>query len=165
MEGLPAADGVKSMMSKEQAEEAENRYEVITGGISAEQKELEERAEAAQKRYDRAEEERKLLLEKYRLTQEECGGVCYDRKEETHQEVLLEDREGKIGRKKELIHGEEIRCALLKQEKERKLAEMKERCGKEEPVAKGDIRTMDFTEAIRQLEYEKGEAEIGRAHV
>ncbi len=159
VEGLPAADGVKSMMSKEQAEEAENRYEVITGGISAEQKELEERAEAAQKRYDRAEEERKLLLEKYRLTQEECGGVCYDRKEETHQEVLLEDREGKIGRKKELIHGEEIRCALLKQEKERKLAEMKERCGKEEPVAKGDIRTMDFTEAIRQLEYEKGEAD------
>lgn len=158
-EGAFAADGMESVLSEEQAVEAENRYEVITGGISAEQKELEERAEAARKRYDRAEGEWKLLLEKYRLTQEECAGVHYDRKEETHQEVLLEDREGKIGRKKELIHGEEIRCALLKQEKESKIAEMKERCGKEEPVAKGDIRTMDFSEAIRQLEYEKGEAD------
>lgn len=149
----------RDVMSSEQAKEAENRYEVITSGISAEQKELEARMEAAEKRYDRALSEWELLKEKYRLVQEDCDGVRYDRKEEAHQEILLEDQERKIGKKKELIHEEEIQCALFGQEKERKVDQMKERCGKEEPIAKEEIQTIDFTEAIKKLEYEKGEAE------
>ncbi len=146
-------------LSSGQAKEAENRYEAITSGISAEQKELEARAEAAEKRYARALEEWKRLKEKYRLTDESCSGIRYDRKEETHQEILLEEQERKLGRKRELIHEEEIRCALLRQEKEGKAAQIKEQCGQEEPVARADIQTIDFTEAIRKLEYEKGEAE------
>ena len=53
----------------------------------------------------------------------------------------------------------EIRCAVLEKERESIVSRMKERCGKEEPVAKADIQTIDFTEAIRKLEYEKGETE------
>ena len=147
------------ILSSAQAKEAENRYEAITSGLSAEQKELETRAEAAEKRYGKAVEEWKRLKEKYRLTQEACSGVRYDRKEETHQEILLEEQDRKLDRKRELIHEEEIRCALLRQERESKAAQIKERCGKEEPIARADIQTIDFTEAIRKLDYEKGEAE------
>ncbi len=146
-------------LSSEQVKEAENRYEAITSGISAEQKELEARAESAGKRYSRALEEWKRLKEKYCIAEDACSGVRYDRKEEMHQEILFEEQERKLDRKRKLIHEEEIRCALLRQEKDSKAAQMKERCGKEEPVAKEDIQTIDFTEAIKKLEYEKGEAE------
>ncbi len=146
-------------MSAEEAKEAEARYEAITAGVSAQQKELEARTEAAEKRYRRALEEWGLLKEKHRLTEADWEGVRYDRKEETHQEIRLEEQERKLRRKKELIHEEEIQCALLGQEKEGKMAQMKERCGKEEPVAKARIRTIDFADAIRKLEYEKENAQ------
>ncbi len=146
-------------LTVEWARQAESRYEVITSGIGAEQKELEERVERAQMRLARAKEELLRLEEKYHLTTEAYGGVSYDRKEETHQEVLLEEQERKLAKKKTLIHEEEIQCALLKQERESKFAELRERCGKEEPVAKADIQTLDFAEAIKTLEYEKSETE------
>lgn len=139
--------------------EAEARYEVITGGISAQQKELEARAEAAGKRYGRALEELNHLKDKYRLTEDAWLGVRYDRKEETHQEVCLEDQERKLRRKDALIHDEEIRYALLKQDRENKFTDLRERCRKEEPMAKENIQTIDFTEAMKKLEYERGEAQ------
>lgn len=160
---LPLAEQEKmesgKLLSAEWAREWENRYEVITSGVSAEQKELEERAETAEKRLARALEELELVKEKYRLAKEEWKEVCYDRKEEAHQEILLEDRERKLDRQRKRMHEAEIRCAVLEKERESIVSRMKERCGKEEPVAKADIQTIDFTEAIRKLEYEKGETE------
>lgn len=142
-----------------QAMEAENRYEVITSGISAERKDLEERVETAEGRYAKALEELENLRIKYRFAQGAWSGICYDRREESHQEGLLESQDKKLEVKKGLIHDQEIQCALLRQERENKYKELKERCGKEEPVAKADIQTIDFTEAIRRLEYEKREIE------
>lgn len=146
-------------LTAEQAKEAESRYEVITSGISAEQKELEVRVETAERRYAKALDELNHLQEKYHLAKDAWSGIHYDKKEEAHQEALLEDQKRKLDKKKKLIHDEEIQCALLKQERESKFAELKERCKKEEPIPKEDISTIDFTEAIKGVEYKKSEAE------
>lgn len=146
-------------LSEKEAKEAENRYEVITGGISAEQRELEERAEKAQRRCAKEQEELRALAEKYRLPEEEWTGIRYDRKEETHQESLLEEQGQKRDRQKGLIRTEEIQCALLGQERQGKLVHMRERCRKEEPLARGEIRTVRYDDVVRKLEYEKNEAE------
>ena len=164
-DGMPDGERTRTgewfgnLLSAEQAKEAESRYDVITSGISSEQKELEERAEKAEKRYGRAVNELQELAEKYGMQPKEWSGVLYHKKEETHQEILLEDQERKIGRKKEQIEREKIQCALLGQEKKGKLAQMKERCQKEEPIAKEEIQTIDFQDAIKKLEYEREEAE------
>lgn len=142
-------------LTQEMVREAEIRYEVITGGIHAQQKELEERVEVAGKRYDRAFEELGHLRDKYQLSEEQWLSVTYDRKEETHQEIHLEDQEKKIHWKGELIRTEEIQAALIRQKWENKFAELKKHCQKEEPLAKADIQTIDFEEVIHRLEYEK----------
>lgn len=144
--------------SEEEAKEAEIRYEVITSGIGAEQRELEQRVEKAQKRYTKAREELKELAEKYHLEEEEWIRIRYDKKEETHQEILLEEQDRKLSRQNRLIQEEEIQCALRKQEKAGKLTRIKERCGKEAPAAREMIKTIRFEDAIRKLEYEKEEA-------
>ncbi len=148
-----------SSLTEAQASEAESRYEIITGGISAEQKELEERARTAQKRHDRALEELKDLAKKHGLAWKDWEAVPYDKKEETHQEILLEEQDRKLERQQGLIHGEEIQCALLRQEKEGKLKIIKERCHREEPVPREEIQTISFEDAIRTLEYQQKEAQ------
>ena len=145
-------------VSEGQAREAEIRYEVITSGIGAEQRELEQRVEKAQKRYAKTLEELNSLAEKYCLEEKDWIRVRYDKKEETHQEILLEDQEKKLSRQNRLIREEEIQCALRKQEKQGKLSQIKERCGKEAPVERENIKTIRFEDAIRKLEYEKEEA-------
>ncbi len=141
------------------AQEAEARYDAITGGIGAEQRELESRVLAAQKRLAKAQEEYRRLLEKYGLAGKEISGIHYDRKEETHQEIRLEDQDRKIAQKKRLIHEQEIQCALLKQQREAKYAQMRERCKQEEPAPKARIQTIDFGEALKKIEYEREEAQ------
>lgn len=144
-------------LKEEQAKEAEIRYEVITSGVNAEQKELEERVERAEKRYEKARNELKFLQEKYHFSEDAWAEISYDVKEELHQERRLEEQENKLHRKEEQIHTEEIQSALLRQEREAKYAELRENCQKEEPIAKEEIQTIDFAEAVKKLEYEKKE--------
>lgn len=141
-----------------QAKEAESRYQIITNGVSAEQKELEERVRKARKRLDKAAEELEDLAAKFRLASEAWLAVPYDKKEETHQEILLEDQNRKLERQNALVHEEEIKCALLRQEKDAKAKQIRERCQKEEPVPKEEIQTIRFEDAIRKLEYQREEA-------
>ncbi len=149
----------EAVMTAQEAREAESRYEAITGGISLEQRELEEQAEKAEKRYGRAVEALCELAKKYGVEEKEWSGLTYHRKEENHQEILLEGQEKKIRRKREEIQREEIQCALLGQEKNGKLKQMRERCHKEEPVAREEIQTIHFQDAMMKLEYEQNEAE------
>lgn len=144
--------------TQDQAQKAESRYEIITNGISAKQKELEERIRTAQKRYDRALEELRDSAAKFGLEEDCWLGTAYDKKEQAHQEELLESQNRKLDRQKVLVHEEEIKCALLRQEKDAKTKEIRERCRKEEPVPKEEIRTIRFEDAIGKLEYEQGEA-------
>ncbi len=153
------ATGNSELLPAENVRAAESRYEAITNDISLEQKELERRLQTAEKRFAKAFKELKQYSRKYHIMKEEWENVCFDRKEEAHQEALLEEQECKIARKDTLIHDEEIRFALLNQEQENKFRELKECCGTKEPIPAEDIQTIDFTDAIKTLEYQKTEAE------
>ena len=154
----PSPEESGETFTEAQAREAESRFEIITNGISARQKELEERVRSAQKRYDRDLEELEALAKKHGLAREDWEAVAYDRKEETHQEIQLEDQDRKLEKQRNLIHREEIQCALLRQEKDGKLREIRERCQREEPVPREEIQTIRFEDAIRELEYRQKEA-------
>jgi len=142
-------------LTEEKAKEAESRYEAITNQITAQEKELENRVEEAEKRYVKALEELKDLQEKYQLSESEWIDIHYDKKEEAHQEIRLEEQNRKIKGKDNLIRDEVIQCALLKQKKEDKIKELQKKCQKEEPINRKDIRDIDFSESIKKLEYEK----------
>jgi len=155
----------EAALTKEAAAEAESRYQVITDGVTAEQKELETRVETAKRRYDKVCQELRDLREKYGLKEGAWNSVAYDKKEERHQETLLQEQQKRLEGKEKQIHEEEIKHALLKRERENKEAELKSRCGKEEPVAREEIRTIDYKEAIRGLEYEKRQMEEREAQI
>ncbi len=150
---------LKSTYTQEQARAAESRYEAITCGIGAEQAELERRLKEAERRYTKAGGELLRCSEKYGILKEEWQSVGYDRNEERHQETLLEEQEQNIRKKDAAIHDAQIRHALLLQKREHQYAELKKRCGQEEPIAAADIRTIDFSDAMRTLLYQKKEAE------
>ncbi len=146
------------LLSSEEAVQLEARYEVVTGSLGAERKEQESRLEAAQRRYDRAKEELKKLAAKRGLTPEDWRGIRYDEKEEAHQEERSDDQQRKLALWEKRIREGEIKAALLRQEREQKLAALRDRCGREEPLAREQIGTADYAEEIRRLEYEKTEA-------
>lgn len=152
-------------LTEERAREAEIRYEAITGGIGAEQRELEERAEKAGKRYEKALEELKSLAGKYRLEESEWISVPYDKKEERHQEILLEEQERKKKRQSEQIRQAELLSVRLAENKRNKLERIKERWGRETPMEKEAVKTIHFEEAIGKLEYEKEEKEGERKRI
>lgn len=141
----------------EEAAQLESRYEAVTGRLGAERRESEARLETAQKRCDREREELLRLGKKYGLTEEDWRGVRYDPKEEAHQEEQEEEQREKLAVWENRIQETRIREALIRQEREQKLAELRGRCGREEPMERQEIRTADFAEEIRRLEYEKTE--------
>ena len=77
-------------------EQMEARYEAITSVLSQELKDLEERETKASGRFQREQNELEHLQKKYRLKPVQWADVIYDRKEESHQEVILEDFQRKI---------------------------------------------------------------------
>ena len=159
-----APEGV-SVFSRKEAQEAEVCYEAVTGGIGAEQAELERLLKEAEQRYTKAFEELNRCKGKYGLSEGACRGVHYDRNEEQHQETILWEQEQKIKKKDAEISDARIRHALLGQKRENKFAELKERCQKDEPVLAQDIRTIDFSDAMRTLAYQKKEAEKEEADI
>ena len=77
-------------------EQMEARYVAITSVLSQELKDLEERETKASGRFQREQNELEHLQKKYRLKPVQWADVIYDRKEESHQEVILEDFQRKI---------------------------------------------------------------------
>ena len=100
----------------------------MTGRLGAERRESEARLETAQKRCDREREELLRLGKKYGLTEEDWRGVRYDPKEEAHQEEQEEEQREKLAVWENRIQETRIREALIRQEREQKLAELRGRC-------------------------------------
>ena len=132
-------------------EQMEARYEAITSVLSQELKDLEAQEMKAAGRYQREKEELEHLQKKYGLKPEQWKNVLYDRKEETHQEVMLEDFERKI-QTKDLQWNEADKKAAVAQSK---ISELMKRirlvCGMEEPLPQNEIQGQDFQARRNQL--------------
>lgn len=134
------------------------RYAAITSHMSQEIQELEEQEQRAGSRYREAADELLHLQRKYGLKGEDWIKVVYSREEETHQEIILEDRMQKIEVKQRLWNEEDKQIAVVNQQKSERLERMKSECGKEEALPREAIRNQDFEARKNQLWYQEKEA-------
>lgn len=138
----------------------EARYAAITSHMSQEIQELEEQEQRAGNRYQDAQEELEHLQKKYGLSGGDWEQVRYDRQEESHQEILLEDCNRKIALKQRLWNDEDKQIAVVNQQKRERLERMKTECGEEEPLSKEEIQNQDFDARKNQFRYQEKEAKV-----
>ena len=149
--------GEFTLPEKMSAEQMEVRYEAITSVLSQELKDLEEREAKAAGHFQRELDELDHLQKKYRLKPAQWANVIYDRKEESHQEVILEDLRRKI-QTKDMQWNEADKKAAVAQSKIRDLEKsIRSVCGEEEPLPKNEIQGQDFEARKNQLLYQKKE--------
>ena len=135
-------------------EELEARYEAITTQMSSELQDLEKEQERAGINLKNARAELTKLQRKYQVFEREWKDIFYNEKEQSHQEVLLEDKQRKLKKKERLWNEEDKQIAVLKSQIDNKKKGMFEKCGYEEPLAKNEIHTADFDAEINQLKYQ-----------
>lgn len=133
----------------------EARFQAITSALSQELLFLEEQTSTARRRLERSQSELQELQEKYGLPSGSWQDIIYQKKEEDHQESLLEDRR-KRRREKDLAWHEADKATdrVSQQIKDRRSI-MVSRYHKEEPLARAEIRTIDFAARIRELAYQQ----------
>lgn len=152
-----ASDFIKERRTKEQITEMEARYQAVTANISGTLKDLEAQVRIARKRVEKAREELAEKCEKYRLKQDEWKSLTYHKKEELHQESLLEDRKNKIKQKDNLWNEEDKKAAIVtSQIKERKTI-LQQKFEKDTPIPKAEIRTLDFAARVNELNFQNKE--------
>ena len=138
-------------------ERLEARFQAITSSLTQELRFLEEQAAAARRRLEGSREELKELQDKYGLVDGAWLQTVYQKKEETHQEVLLEDRRRKLKDRERAWHeADKAADRVTHQIKDRK-ATMLTRYHREEPLPREEIRTMDFAARIQELIYQQKE--------
>lgn len=143
--------------NKQIVADMEARYAAVTAAVSLEIQEWERQEQQCGKRYKEAAQELLHLQKKYRLSEMAWRDTQYNRKEEAHQETLLEDRRIKIGTKQSLWNEEDKRIAVITQQKSDLMKRMRTECGKEEPLPKADIQNQDFESRKNQLKYQEKE--------
>ncbi len=147
------------------AADMEARYAAVTSAVSMEIQELERQEQQSGRRYREADQELRHLQKKYRLSDHAWRDTQYNRKEEAHQETMLEDRKMKIGTKQSLWNEEDKRIAVITQQKSDLQKRMRTECGKEEPLPKAEIQNQDFESRKNQLKYQEKELKSSAAHL
>lgn len=145
----------KIKVAEMSAEQMEARYEAITSVLSRELKDLEERERKAAGRFQREQEELEHLQKKYRLKPEQWQDVTYDKKEEAHQEVVLEDYQRKIQTKDMQWNQADKEAAVAQSKISELLQRIHSACGKDKPLPRGEIQGQDFQARRNQILYEK----------
>ena len=118
---------------------------------------MERQEQLSSRRYKDADQELRHLQKKYGLAENAWQETHYNRKEESHQEILLEDRRMKIQTKQSLWNEEDKRIAVITQQKADLLKRMRTECGQEEPLPKAEIQNQNFESRKNQLKYQERE--------
>lgn len=136
---------------------AEARYAAITANLSLELQELESQEQKAGKRYKDAQDELEHLCGKYHLEDGVWLEIRYDRRVESQQEILLEDRRSKLEVKKALWNEEDKNIAVISQQMADRIKRMISECKEESPLPKAEIQNQDFEARKNQLLYSQKE--------
>ncbi len=139
--------------------EMEARYAAITSSMSQEIRELEEQEQRGARQYQEALEELEHLRHKYNLDAGAWFQTVYNREEEAHQEIMLEDRRKKITVKQGLWNEEDKRIAVVSQRMKERADRMFEECKEEKPLPKEEIQNRDFDARKNQFLYQEKEAQ------
>ena len=125
--------------------------------MSGERQELEERLIRVKEHYDQELEELEHLEQKFQLQKTDYQDIFYDRKEESHQEVLQEDYRRKINVKQQQWHEENKKVSILLHDLKNRMADMQKRFQKEEPLRETEILHTDFDAELNQLRFRQNE--------
>lgn len=150
---------LESTVVENTLEELEARYEAITSKMSLQLQELEEQQQKTRKSLEKAKNELMKLQKKYQLKKDEWKSIVYVEAEELHQESLAEDRKKKIKYKESLWNEEDKQIGILTSKIVDKKQAILEQCGKEQPLSRKEIHTLDFEARKNQLEYVEKELE------
>ena len=145
------------VITEEEANNLEARYEAITTQMSMELQELERQQEKQRVFVEKAVKELKRLQKRFGLADNAWKDTIFNEKECQHQEILQEDRKKKIELKKNAWSEEDKQIGIINSRIVDKKKGIAEQCGKEEPLPKSEIFTVDFDARKNQLEYEKKE--------
>ena len=135
------------------AQEQEARYEAITSRMSMQVQDLEKQLQKTSANLNKLRKELERLSKKYGLEESDWIGTTYNEKEETHQEMLLEDKRNKMKIKDRQWNDEDKETAVCQSRINTKKKDMLEKCGMEEPLAKEEITTTKFEAAINQIDF------------
>ncbi|MDE6619533.1 MAG: hypothetical protein K2K74_03405 [Lachnospiraceae bacterium] len=135
------------------AQEQEARYEAITSRMSMQVQDLEKQLQKTSANRIKLQKELERLSKKYGLEESDWIGITYNGKEETHQEILLEDKRNKTKIKDRQWNDEDKETAVCQSRINTKKKDMLEKCGMEEPLAKEEITTTEFDAAINQIQF------------
>ncbi|MDE7479074.1 MAG: hypothetical protein K2M91_14230, partial [Lachnospiraceae bacterium] len=133
------------------AQEQEARYEAITSKMSMQVQDLEKQLQKTSANLNKLQKELERLSKKYGLDTKDWIETIYSEKEETHQEILLEDKKNKMKIKDRQWNDEDKETAVCQSRIHTKKKDMFEKCGIEEPLAKDEITTTEFEAAINQI--------------
>lgn len=147
------ADEETSIQIPATAQEQEARYEAITSRMSMQVQDLEKQLQKTSVHLNKLQKELERLTKKYDLTEEDWIGTAYSEEEETHQEILLEDRKNKMKIKDRQWNDEDKETAVCQSRINTKRKDMSEKCGADEPLAKEEITTTEFEAAINQIRF------------
>ncbi len=147
----------QELLSPETAEALTIRYIAITEKMSAGLRELEEQEQKEAKRYEKAVDGLMHLSRKYRLSGDEWKDISYNRKEESHQEALLEDYEKKLQIIRSQWSEENTKIAVLVQQIKDLMKRILDECGHETILPEVEIKDEDFAERKSQLCYQEQE--------
>lgn len=141
------------IMIPKEAKEQEIRFEAITSKMSMQVQDLEIQLQKTLASLNKAVKEIERLAQKYHLGQDDWSEMTYQEKEETHQEILLEDRKNKFKLKDRQWNEEDKQIAVCRNTIENQKRDMLEKCGKEEPLSKEEIKSTEFASAINQTKF------------
>ena len=94
-EGYQNAAQIEDIPLPATAQEQEARFEAITSKMSMQVQDLEQQLQKTLASLNKLQKELDRMSKKYALSKQDWEGIIYDEKEQTHQEILLEDRRNK----------------------------------------------------------------------
>ncbi|MDE6363519.1 MAG: hypothetical protein K2L86_04530 [Lachnospiraceae bacterium] len=134
-------------------QEQEARFEAITSKMSMQVQDLENQLQKTAAKRSKQQKELERFSKKYHLAEQDWAMITYDEKEEAHQEILLEDRRNKWKLKDRQWNDADKETAVCQSRISAKKKDMFEKCGKEEPLEKDQIKTTEFASAVNQIHF------------
>ena len=152
-EGYQNAAQIEDIPLPATAQEQEARFEAITSKMSMQVQDLEQQLQKTLASLNKLQKEIERMSKKYALSKQDWEGIIYNEKEQTHQEILLEDRRNKWKIKDRQWNDEDKETAVCQSSITAKKKDMLEKCGIEESLAKEEIKTTEFESEMNQIDF------------
>lgn len=146
-----------TVLNESEAKELEICYIAVTEKMSGEIQDLEKQEQRAAGRYEEAGDELVHLQKKFRLSKDAWKETRYNRKEESRQDIALEECRRKIENRRMLWGEEDKKIAVIAQQIQERMQRILSECGQEKLLPAQEIQQKDFEARKSRLRYQEKE--------